>query len=140
MINQMWNDTEQRECKECKTVKPILDFPTSGVKRNREYRRRLCKACYNEYKRHYRSKHRAWLNEYKSTLACTKCGYSKKTNNNFTTYALQFHHPRADKEFSVSNGTHRGMSHDKILREINKCVVLCCRCHAEIHFNSPNEI
>ena len=140
MIHQAWKDNEERECRKCKEVKPILDFPTAGIKRNRHYRRRVCNGCYTKNKRHYRSKQRTWLNEYKSTLSCIKCGYSKKTNSNFVTYALQFHHPRADKEFEVSNGAHRGMAKAKILGEINKCVVLCCRCHAEIHFNSPNEI
>ena len=140
MIEKTWDDNEERECRICNVVKPILEFPTAGIKRNRQYRRRVCNDCYTKNKALHRTKQRAWLNEYKSTLSCKKCGYSKKTHLNFTTSALQFHHPRADKEFEVSNGAHRGMAKKKILSEINKCVVLCCRCHAEIHFNSHNEI
>tara|TARA_R100001443_G_scaffold114946_2_gene131789 strand:+ start:718 stop:1140 length:423 start_codon:yes stop_codon:yes gene_type:complete len=140
MIIQTWDDNDERKCRSCQKVKPILEFPTAGIKKNRQYRRRICNTCYVKNKNHYRVKQRAWLNKYKSELSCEKCGYSSKTHRNFTTSALQFHHPRADKEFEVSNGAHRGMSKEKILSEINKCVVLCCRCHAEIHFNPNNEV
>ena len=30
---------------------------------------------------------------------------------------------------------YKGYSIKRIQKEIEKCVVLCCRCHAEIHYN-----
>ena len=59
----------------------------------------------------------------------------KKTHPNFTSSALQFHHPQNNKSFSVGDGGHKGYSIKRIQKEIEKCVVLCCRCHAEIHYN-----
>lgn len=64
--------------------------------------------------------------EYKGG-ACQVCGYNKCEN------ALVFHHiePGA-KDFGVSaKGYTR--SWDRIKAEIDKCVLLCSNCHAEVH-------
>ncbi len=122
-----------RKCKECKETFPILNFPTAGKKNGVEYRRDKCSTCDVKTKQHRRGAQRQWLNEYKEQLECAKCGYSKSTHESFDVSALQFHHARDNKDFMVSNGAARGMSKKKLLNEINKCIVLCCRCHAEIH-------
>ena len=70
----------------------------------------------------------------KTKWACAKCGYSKATHPNFTASALQFHHPQDNKSFAIGDAGHRGYSKERIRKEINKCVCLCCRCHAEIHY------
>lgn len=50
--------------------------------------------------------------------------------------ALEFHHvDPAFKEFSLSKMS-QGKSlklREALLRELNKCVLLCCRCHREVH-------
>jgi len=64
--------------------------------------------------------------EYKGG-ACEKCGYNKcKT-------ALVFHHKEPDgKDFSVaSKGYTR--SWERVKKELDKCMLLCSNCHAEIH-------
>ena len=73
------------------------------------------------------------LKNYKETLACSVCGYSKKTHSNFCSRALEFHHNKKNKSFSVSNGVNRGRSKETVQKEIDKCIVVCSRCHAEIH-------
>jgi hypothetical protein len=128
-----YKETDVRVCKVCKKELPITKFPTAGTNKGVNYKRHKCNKCYVKNKTHRRIAQRKWLNEYKETLACIKCGYSKNTHPNFTTGALQFHHAKDDKEFMISNGAARGMAKEKILNEINKCIVLCCRCHAEIH-------
>lgn len=56
---------------------------------------------------------------------CEKCAYDKCIS------ALEFHHPEPDgKDFSISNGSY---GWESVKREIEKCVLLCCRCHREIH-------
>jgi hypothetical protein len=58
--------------------------------------------------------------------------YSKKTHPNFTVSAIQFHHtdPKT-KLFNVSDMF--GVRKDKDIKaEIEKCIPLCVRCHAEI--------
>lgn len=58
---------------------------------------------------------------------CQICGY------NTCISALDFHHLN-EKEKSFSLGT-RGLTHSwvKILKEINKCALVCSNCHREIH-------
>ena len=58
---------------------------------------------------------------------CAICGYDKCDN------ALSFHHTNpSDKNFYIGS---RNMSRkpERVTDEINKCILLCCRCHREIH-------
>lgn len=128
-----YDENDTRTCKKCGNTYPIQNFPRAGIKNGIEYKRYACKKCYHTRKQDRRKVQRKWLNEYKNNLSCQKCGYSKKTHPNFAVSALQFHHAKDDKEFMISNGVSRGMSTEKLLNEIKKCIVLCCRCHAEIH-------
>lgn len=57
---------------------------------------------------------------------CLVCGYDKCIK------ALHFHHiDPATKEFSISNTY--SFSEEKINHELSKCVLVCNRCHTEIH-------
>lgn len=58
---------------------------------------------------------------------CAICGYMKSTR------ALVFHHKDPDqKDFGLSvKGLTR--SWDKMRKEIDKCILLCSNCHAEVH-------
>lgn len=60
--------------------------------------------------------------------ACKACGYSKCIS------ALEFHHiDPAQKDFQLSEAARDTWSWEKIQTELDKCVLLCCRCHREIH-------
>lgn len=117
-----------RICKKCKVSKPISHFNKDG-----KYFRTECKKCILVIKKHRRRNNRVWLKEYKENLFCSVCKYSKKTNKSFSSRALEFHHTKNNKSFSVSNGIAQGKGLKTIKKEINKCVVVCSRCHAEIH-------
>ena len=56
---------------------------------------------------------------------CVKCGYDKCLR------ALQFHHTDPNrKNFGISeNGYNR--SWEKVIKELEKCILLCSNCHAE---------
>lgn len=57
---------------------------------------------------------------------CKTCGYNKYYG------ALEFHHRNpSGKEFSWK--TVRNKSWDIIFKELDKCDLLCCRCHREAH-------
>lgn len=65
--------------------------------------------------------------EYKGG-SCQKCGYNKCPG------ALTFHHlDPNEKEFGISAG---GVtrSFEKIKTELDKCILVCQNCHAEIHY------
>lgn len=57
---------------------------------------------------------------------CSKCGYNKCLN------ALDFHHLDPLKK-DIAPAKVLSRSWDNILKEINKCIVLCANCHRELH-------
>jgi hypothetical protein len=71
--------------------------------------------------------------EYKGSR-CQKCGYDR------CEAALAFHHkdPK-EKEFCFSGSA---QVWPRLQRELDKAVLLCCRCHAELHAGcwAPDEL
>ena len=123
-----------RRCKTCHKTFPLERFPTAGVKKSKKYYRYVCKKCYQRRKNKRRSAQRKWFDQYKETLKCSKCGYSKETHKSFSVRALAFHHKNPkEKVDEVSNLIRRGFSKALVQKEINKCDVLCSRCHSEHH-------
>lgn len=56
---------------------------------------------------------------------CRICGYDR------CPAAMVFHHEDpAEKDFEISSS----MSWARIEQELRKCVLLCTRCHAEVHY------
>lgn len=73
-----------------------------------------------------------WLRNLKQYLACSKCG-----ENHFS--CLEFHHQNPKiKDKPVSATISDGWSKERILREIEKCIVLCANCHRKMHFRERN--
>ena len=125
-----------KKCRTCKKTKPISHFYRGGKfnSKGEEYLSTLCKKCKTKYKQERKQERKDWFNKLKIKLKCSKCGYSKETHPSFSIRALEFHHPQNNKLFAVGDGIHRGFSKEKIMKEMNKCVVLCNRCHTEIHY------
>jgi len=70
---------------------------------------------------------RAWLDEYRSSLSCEKCGENHPA-------CLDFHHKDASKkDFSIANIKGMGWGKERVLLEIQKCVIVCANCHRKIH-------
>jgi hypothetical protein len=62
--------------------------------------------------------------EYKGG-SCKICGYNKCIG------ALEFHHRNPNKkEFNISG---RSIKFEKIKVELDKCDLVCCNCHRELH-------
>lgn len=63
---------------------------------------------------------------------CEKCGYNKCEG------ALQFHHiDMSQKEFQLSDSDiTKNISLNDLKKEVDKCMLLCANCHAELHYNS----
>jgi hypothetical protein len=59
---------------------------------------------------------------------CSICGYSKNSS------ALCFHHidPKI-KSFPIDIRRCSNSSWDNLIKEANKCMLLCLNCHAELH-------
>jgi hypothetical protein len=67
------------------------------------------------------------LIEYKGG-GCQKCGYNKDCPS-----AYDFHHRNpSEKSFGIgAKGITRNF--EDLKKEVDKCDLLCCRCHAELH-------
>ena len=83
--------------------------------------------CKNKY---YVDKRRKSLKikavEYKGGK-CQCCGYYASC------WALDFHHlDSSQKEFGISRRRHT-RSWEKLQKELDKCILVCRNCHAEIH-------
>lgn len=81
----------------------------------------------------YRYKYvKAWRARSKARLVkafgkkCISCGYSKCIE------ALEFHHKNPDeKDFTISS--YQYLNWNRLVQEAKKCILVCCRCHREIH-------
>ena len=93
------------------------------------YTRKYCYECSDtnsvrERVNQYRHATKKALVEYKGGK-CIRCGYNKCLN------ALQFHHlnPK-EKDFNLSKST---KPFEELKKEVDKCILVCANCHAEIH-------
>ncbi len=107
----------------------------------REYQREYQRGWYRRHKerilemrKQRRIEIRDWFRRYKNTLHCIDCGENHPA-------CLQFHHKnRAKKSFGlgyVAGSGSRGIK--TLLKEINKCEVLCGNCHAKRHWREEHE-
>tara|TARA_R110000796_G_scaffold13268_5_gene43033 strand:- start:408 stop:770 length:363 start_codon:yes stop_codon:yes gene_type:complete len=112
-----------RECPLCMSVKSTDDFYA---------RQTRCKSCQIKTVTTRRDITKKFIKEYKEEGECCVCSYSKKNNNTFTPKALHFHHT-GDKRFGIGDATANGYSLSSIKKEIDVCILVCSRCHAEIH-------
>ena len=59
---------------------------------------------------------------------CSVCGYDKNLS------ALEFHHKNpGEKDFQLDSRHLSNTNVEKIMKEVEKCVLLCSNCHREIH-------
>ena len=63
---------------------------------------------------------------------CEKCGYNKCEG------ALQFHHLDPEKkDFTIGDiSLSKKIDMNKLYEEIDKCILICANCHAELHYNN----
>ena len=113
---------KMKVCTQCKLEKPITDFYKQA---DRSTRSSFCKPCKNKYDvlRFVEKKKKAI--SYKGGC-CNHCGYDRYYG------ALQFHHlDPNEKEADWQKLRNRSWS--KIKEELDKCLLLCANCHAEVH-------
>ena len=58
---------------------------------------------------------------------CVKCDYDRCID------ALEFHHVDLKKEKRFVRHALSKFSYERIKSELKKCILVCCRCHREIH-------
>lgn len=131
-------------CVECKTRKPPSSFsPCFRTDKYIKYAR--CRSCKREYTDTYYTKnqtakqtyHREKARQRKRDIVailggkCIHCGYNEHIAG------LEAHHvDPSQKEFSITQNINT--SWERILKELEKCVLLCSICHNIEHWDTPN--
>jgi len=84
-----------------------------------------------EYQRNWYKEMRKWIDDYKIEKGCELCSENHPAT-------LVFHHKDLNKkEFNIANFIRKG-NKKKLLKEIEKCQVLCFNCHAILHWKEKN--
>ena len=92
--------------------------------RQKGHRKTICSNC--NISKHRQDK-KKWAIELKGG-ACMICGYNK------CIAALSFHHRDGkEKDFGFGGSTGWCRSYKRIEKELDKCDLLCCNCHMELH-------
>ena len=126
-------------CSKCGIEKSFDEFHKSS--RSRDGVNAWCKSCIKIHSatRHknnaekVRSQKVNWkalvssaYKEMKSGLSCEICGEKRE-------WCLDFHHKdQSSKDFNISSAS-RSVSVKRMMREVEKCSVLCSNCHRDIH-------
>jgi len=95
-------------------------------------------ACKNNYLQSYQAQQARGLKR-KTALVlrfggkCSVCGYCKNSS------ALSFHHisPK-DKSFALDLRSLSNRKQTMIDSEVDKCILICMNCHAELHNSQHN--
>jgi len=134
---------KRKYCLECNPVGERkfwggkLTNKSLGIKRDRKVKR-ICKTCKREFENVSRNlecttcKNKANRKKRKEKAykilggKCKICGYKKCTN------AMDIHHLNGDDKKLTFAGSW-GLAWKTIEKELDKCVLLCCRCHREVH-------
>ena len=89
--------------------------------------RSKCKKCNKQYMQKYHMQFKIISNNLKLN-GCAICGYNKCMD------CLEFHHSNPkDKKFGINIRNIEKRNNIKIAEELNKCILLCNRCHREKH-------
>jgi hypothetical protein len=65
---------------------------------------------------------------------CLECGYFKCLG------AMEFHHVEKDEKEESPSYIIMRWSWDRVLKELEKCILLCCRCHREVHYDPSRNV
>jgi hypothetical protein len=112
-----------RICGICKKEKPNSEFyihPQANCLRGE------CKECSKQDRKKRLDAFKAECVIYKGGK-CQVCGYDKYFGS------MDFHHIEPEeKTFSISSMRFGYKLTNEVRKELNKCVLVCCRCHREI--------
>ncbi len=114
-----------KQCRYCRNWYDEEDFGVAKTTPEKIYRRHKCKTCYRETKKKLHRRNREWLDNYKRGHGCSLCDEHEPC-------CLEFHHTAGDKKSNVSDLAARA-SKTHMLKEIQKCQLVCSNCHKKIH-------
>jgi hypothetical protein len=108
----------KRKCIECNIIKPLSEFYSGG-------RRKRCRKCMSVSSKNRVRKNKILAVDYLGGK-CIKCGYNSCMD------AMEFHHKDPEEKEDGINHMLKGLF-ENMKRELDKCDLLCVRCHRELH-------
>lgn len=136
-----------KKCNHCGETKLVSEFAKNKTRCDGLHSK--CKLCHAEYnKTHYlknkepylrraratKERNRHWLRDYKDKLKCTCCPEDHAS-------CLEFHHKdQKEKDYGIPYMIRCGFSLEKIIKEIEKCTVLCSNCHKKLHWEEKEGV
>ena len=130
---------KMKKCTKCGEIKELSEF--TKKKSRKDGLNSSCKTCsrattkshYERNKEYYKKKSHnhekrvaVLIKEYKENNPCVRCGETRP-------WRLEFHHRNpSEKEYAVS--TMIQLAYNTVLKEIEKCDVVCANCHRDIHY------
>jgi hypothetical protein len=128
-----------KTCGRCNAELPLTEFARYGS--GHQSYCRACKKAYDaEWYQQNREKRRgkvkadrvamaAWLDSLKEGRECADCGVA------YPSYVMEWDHlPGARKTFVMADVRRSRFSRGRILREVEKCELVCANCHRERTF------
>jgi len=109
---------EKKNCRSCD-----INLDEKNYYKNKKT---YCRKCLSKYISNRIKEFKIKCLEYKG-FNCIKCGYNKSVS------AMEFHHRDPSmKDFDISKARNLKLE-GKVKDELDKCDLLCCRCHREEH-------
>ena len=128
-----------KQCTTCKEWKLFSEFNKNKTKPDGyQYH---CRKCERLYKKQYylanKEKHIAGVkkrkevtkrivDEIKKNSSCQKCGENHPA-------CLEFHHTNPNGKDDTISVLRSSGSKEKLIRELDKCIILCANCHRKLH-------
>lgn len=127
-------------CNKCQKEQSVENYHKAS--RNVDGLYHTCKTCRTQIDKNYyltsdkkpklmasnkknRKDFREEFHEFKRQQGCSLCSENEP-------YCLDYHHLR-DKTMAISQMVKLGFSFENILKEIEKCILLCANCHRKVH-------
>ena len=117
----------EQVCNKCKIRKSLDLFGVDNSCMNKH--KGICRECESKINRMYYSKNKIELIKIKGNV-CEVC------NKQFDWWVYDFHHVDSSiKETKMSQlYKTRNMNLEKVLEELDKCILVCANCHRDIHY------
>ena len=128
--NKTLETRENKVCPRCNQNLLIEQFYFKSAT-GRRTRTTYCKKCIIDYNYERELKFKINIIKLKGGK-CSKCGYNKNIS------ALEMHHlDRNEKEF---NFAYKSAMTNDLLKELDKCILVCSNCHREIENPDKNNL
>lgn len=119
---KVYTEAGEKRCPKCGQVKPLIEFYKGSGKKSGSW----CRAC-------MAAQIVEKLRECKKQAVTYKGGRCQICGFNDYFGALEFHHLNPEeKDSGISRMTRRAMT-EKMIKELDKCILLCSNCHRMVH-------